>query len=188
MWQQRSHTDWLKGGDQISRYFHCRSNKRNKRNFILGFEDDNGVWTEDEGRMGELVEEYFSNLFSTFNPSGFDEILEGISPTVTDDMNTSLNCEYTAAEVVQALHQMAPLTAPSPDGMSLIFYKSFQHIVGGDITNVVLVALNSGIILDSINTTFISLISKIQNLKQILGQSACVMCFINLYQKFWLTA
>ena len=91
----------------------------------MGFEDDNGVWTEDEGRMGELVEEYFSNLFSTSNPSCFDDILEGISSTVIDDMNTSLNREYTSAEVVQALHQMAPLTAPSPDDMSLIFYKSF---------------------------------------------------------------
>ena len=91
MWQQRSHIDWLKGGDQNSRYFHCRSNQRNKRDFILGFEDDNGEWTEDEGRMGELVEEYFSNLFSTSNPSCFNDILEGISPTFTDDMNTSLN-------------------------------------------------------------------------------------------------
>ena len=167
MWQQRSHTDWLKGGDQSRRYFHCRSNQRNKCNFILGFEDDNGEWTEDEGRMGELVEEYFSNIFSTSNPSCFDDILEGISPTVTDDMNTSLNREYTAAEVIQALHQMAPLTAPGPDGRFPIFYKSFWHIMGGDITNAVLAALNSGIIPDSINTTFISLIPKIQNLKKV---------------------
>ena len=121
MWKQRSHTDWLKGGDQNSRYFHCRSNKRNKHNYFLGFEDDDGVWIEDEGWMGGLVEEYFSRLF----PHQIDDILKGISPTVTDDMNTSLNREYIAAEVVQALYQMAPLTTPSPDSMSLIFYKSF---------------------------------------------------------------
>ena len=39
--------------------------------------------------------------------------------------------------------------------------------MGGDITNAVLVALNLGIILESINTTFISLIPKIQNLKKV---------------------
>ena len=80
MWQQQSHTNWLKEGDQNSRFFNCRANQRNKHNFILGFEDDNGVWTEDEGRMGELVEEYFSNLFSTSNPLGFDDIFESILP------------------------------------------------------------------------------------------------------------
>ena len=39
--------------------------------------------------------------------------------------------------------------------------------MGGDITNAVLVALNLGIILESINTTFISLIPKIQNPKKV---------------------
>ena len=101
------------------------------------------------------------------NPSGFDDILKGISPTVTKDMNAGLNHEYTADEVLQALHQMAPLTTPSPNGMSPIFYKSFWHIVGGDITAAILVALNLGIILESINTTFISLIPKIPNHKKV---------------------
>lgn len=42
--------------------------------------------------------------------------------------------------------------------MSPIFYKSFWHIVGNDVTAVVLKALNSGNVPKSINTTFISLI------------------------------
>ena len=101
------------------------------------------------------------------NPSGFDDILKGISPTVTKDMNAGLNHEYTADEVLQALHQMTPLTTPSPNGMSPIFYKSFWHIVGGDITAAVLATLNFGIIPESINTTFISLIPKILNHKKV---------------------
>ena len=100
-------------------------------------------------------------------PSGFDDILKGISPTITKDMNAGLNHEYTADEVLQALYQMAPLIAPGPNGMSPIFYKSFYHIVGGDVTAAVLVALNLGIIPESINTTFISLIPKILNHKKV---------------------
>ena len=83
------------------------------------------------------------------------------------DMNAGLNHEYTADEVLQALHQMTPLTTPSPNGMSPIFYKSFWHIVGGDITTAVLATLNFGIIPESINTTFISLIPKILNHKKV---------------------
>jgi len=44
--------------------------------------------------------------------------------------------------------------------MSPIFYKSFWHIVGNDVTVVVLKALNSGNVPKSINTTFISFIPK----------------------------
>ena len=91
MWKQRSHVEWLKEGDQNTRYFHCRANQRNKHSYILGFEDEVGDWIEEEGRIGEMVVEYFANIFTTSNPSGFDEVLEGMLPTVTKDKNSELN-------------------------------------------------------------------------------------------------
>ena len=63
---------------------------------------------------------------------------------------------------------MAPTTAPGPDGMSPIFHKSFWHIVGDDVTSIVLNALNSGIVHESLNSTFISLIPKVKNLKKVM--------------------
>ena len=62
---------------------------------------------------------------------------------------------------------MAPLTAPGSDGMSPIFYKSFWHIVGGDVTNAVLTALNSGFVPKSLNHTLIALIPKIKDPKKV---------------------
>ena len=40
MWHQRSRTDWLKFGDQNTKYFHCRAIERNKRNFITSLENE----------------------------------------------------------------------------------------------------------------------------------------------------
>ena len=114
-----------------------------------------------------MVVEYFANIFTTLNPSSFDEVLEGMLPTVTGDMNSDLNRPFLAEEVQRALHQMAPLTTLGPDGMSLIFYKSFWHIVGNDVIMVVLSALNTGVVLESINTTFIALIPKILEPKKV---------------------
>ena len=165
MWRQRSRLDWLKEGDQNTRFFHCKANQRNKRNYISGLEDGSGIWQMEEGRMGKIIEDYFGTLFTTLEPSGFDEILCGIQPSITDEMNATLTSEFTTEEVHQALKQMAPTIAPGPDGMSPIFYKSFWKIVGNDVTKIVLNALNTGVVHDSLNATFISFIPKIKNPK-----------------------
>ena len=121
----------------------------------------------EEGRMGKIIEDYFGTSFTTSDPSGFDEILCRIQPSITDEMNATLTSEFTTKEVHQALKQMAPTTAPSPNGMSPIFYKSFWKIVGDDVTKIVLNALNTGVVHDSLNATFISLIPKIKNPKRV---------------------
>ena len=71
---------------------------------------------------------------------------------------------------------MAPYTTPGLDGMPPIFYKFFWHVVGEDITTVVLRALNSGIVPESINTTFISLIPKIKSPKKVLDFRPVSLC------------
>ena len=85
---------------------------------------------------------------------------------MVDDLNPNMGGDFLAIEIQQALSQMALLTAPGPDGMSSVFYKSFWHIVGEDVNAVILRALNSSIVLDSINTTLFSLIPKIKNPKK----------------------
>ena len=176
MWKQRARNTWLKEGDRNTAYFHCRANQRNKRNLILGLEDDNGVWVEDEADLGGVVEGNFKNIFSTSNLSGLDRILHGIPYLVNVDVDLCVGGEFQAFEVKQALNQMAPNTATGLDGMSPIFYKSFWHIVGEDVIAVVLQALNSGIVPKSLNSTFISLIPKVKNPKKVLEFQPISLC------------
>ena len=53
--------------------------------------------------MGSLFVNYFSNLFTTSNPTGIDAILEGIIPKVTEEMNLSLTRNFMVEEVHSAM-------------------------------------------------------------------------------------
>lgn len=85
MWKQGSHNDWLKEGDSNTKFVHYRATQRNRRNFIEGLENDVRVWVDDETRMGIVLEQYFNSLFTSFDPSGFEEILDGIQPAMTNE-------------------------------------------------------------------------------------------------------
>ena len=104
--------------------------------------------------------DYFQSMFQSTNTFGLDQILQSIEPKVTPHMNEDLTRPFTAIEVEQALKQMKSLTAPGPDNMTPLFYKSYWNIVGSDVIDATLSVLNSGIMPPNINHTFITLIPK----------------------------
>ena len=62
----------------------------------------NGVWQDDEV-MGEMVVDYYKDLFTSSNPTEFLEILKAMQPKVTPIMNQKLTMDFTADEVRMAL-------------------------------------------------------------------------------------
>ena len=78
-------------------------------------------------------------------------------------MNQGLIAAFTKEEMVTALKQMHPTKAPSPDGMSAIFFQKYWDVVGDDITCMVLNVLNSDMSIVDINRTNITLIPKINS-------------------------
>ena len=65
----------------------------------------------------------------------------------------------------QVLFQMQPSKSPESDGMPLFFFQKYWHIVGQDITIVVLSVFNSDHMLHKMKFTHIVLISKNNELK-----------------------
>ena len=58
---------------------------------------------------------------------------------------------------------MAPLKAPSLDGMSPLFYQNYWSLLGIDVTKTILSFLNLATLPHPINHTFITLIPKTKN-------------------------
>ena len=68
---------------------------------------------------------YYWELFATSSPDPHMAILDQIPMVITEDMNAALTGTVIEYEVITALKQMAPLQAPSPDGMPPLFYQHF---------------------------------------------------------------
>ena len=90
MWKQRSRNAWLKEGDSKTRFFHCRVTQQNHRNFIEGLEDELRVWVDEETQMGSVLVQYFNSIFTSSDPASFEEILNGIQPTMTEEATSFL--------------------------------------------------------------------------------------------------
>lgn len=129
-------------------------------------QNPNGDWTDDQEGIETIILEYFANIFKTDNPSNFEVSLGTISSRVTPDMNKELLAEFKAGEVWAALKQMHPIKAPRPESMSPIFFHQYWDIVGRDVVNCVLEALNSGVMPVNLNETYICINPKVASPKK----------------------
>ena len=115
-------------------------------------------------------------MYKTASPTLMHEITAAIPTKVTEEMNESLNKNFTRGEVTTTLKQIHPTKAPGPNGMFAIFYHKYWDVVGCSITNMVLNVLNGNILMASLNRTNIALIPKINNPKKMADFRPISLC------------
>ena len=162
-WHARARVNELRDGDKNTSYFHHKASYRKRRNAISQLKDECGVLKVEEEEIGDIISAYFTNMFSSSLPSGFDEALAGISLKVGDDSNAALNDIPTRDEIHYALFQMHPNKAPGIDGMHALFYHKFWPVVGDDVVQFVQQWWDGEVDLRTVNETCITLIPKYQN-------------------------
>ncbi|XP_050231894.1 uncharacterized protein LOC126680759 [Mercurialis annua] len=163
-WRQRSRVSWLAHGDKNTKFFHRKASARLKRNAIEGLFNKDGVWKDDEKGMEAVIQDYFSELFKSSNPSEEDleKVLKHVSPTVSRESNSMLCSSFTKNDITQALKEMSPTKAPGEDGFPALFYQRYWQIIGEDISKVCLQILNNNALISPVNATIIALIPKVK--------------------------
>ena len=91
-----------------------------------------------------------------------EECLDAIHLRLSADMLEVLSRPYSSEEVRTALFQMGPTKAPGPDGMNVLFYQKFWHIVGTGVIETALDFLHTGHMVLDINYTYTVLIPKVK--------------------------
>ena len=104
------------------------------------------------------------------------ELLNAVSPSVTEAMNQLLARDFQAFEIAQAIKQMLPHTLPGPDGLPPLFYQRFWSFTSNCVIQVALGFLNHGIIPPDFNDTHIVLIPKVPNPRKITDYRPISLC------------
>ena len=176
MWKQRSRNNYLKEGDRNTSFFHTKASNGKQWNWIQGLEDENGLWQEGLDEIEHVATQYFSTIFTSSQPGEMKELLNAISPLVTDAMNQLLARDFQASKVAQALQLMHPPTALRQDRLPPLFYQKFWSFTGTCVTQATLGFLNHGIVPPNYNDTQIVLIPKVQNPRKITEYTPINLC------------
>ena len=163
MQSQRLQVLWASKGYSNTKFFHSQATKRFRKNTIWGIRDETNQWREDPNEIASILNSYYKDLFSTSNLNHAVEVLSHVLSCIIDEMNHDLTAGFQELEVTIALKDMAPLKGPEPNDMPLVFYQHFWNVVDNDVTQDVLLWLNTCILPEPINHTFLTLIPKKSN-------------------------
>jgi hypothetical protein len=164
-WRHKSRVRWLKEGDKCTKFFHQVASA-NRRNNSIESLMVNGLSTSDPACIGEHVVSYYESLFS--EPLSWRPRLDNLE---FDRLNgveaSSLEDPFEEREVREVIKGMDRDKAPGPDGFSMAFFQDCWEVVKGDFMAVFEEFHARGKFVKSINSTFISLIPKIQGVKEV---------------------
>ncbi|XP_050249301.1 uncharacterized protein LOC126696657 [Quercus robur] len=150
MWQQRSRVQWLKNGDQNTKFFHRTATQRKRKNFIKGLRDGNGVWQEDEVVFSTLLNDFYTNLFTSSNPQDLDHVLDRAVLSCLNSRSILRSINHTFITLIPKVHNLKRVSDFHPVSFCTVIYK----IISKAIANCLKPMLNS--IISEIHSAFIA--------------------------------
>ncbi|KAL2935537.1 hypothetical protein RDABS01_018655, partial [Bienertia sinuspersici] len=83
-WHAPARANELRDGDKSTSYFHHKASQRRKKNEIKKMEDENDVIKKSREEIGDIINAYFTNMFTSSHPTGMEEATAGLSSMVTE--------------------------------------------------------------------------------------------------------
>lgn len=127
-WRQRSRLQWLKEGDENTKFFHVVANGRKNQNFIPNIRQDGALY-EDARDIGRVFSECFKLQFGKKR----DKIpMVDLERLLAFKMHVDLSYleqPFRLDEIKCAVFELGSNKAPGPDGFPIHFFKQYWDTI-----------------------------------------------------------
>jgi hypothetical protein len=164
LWKQKYRELWLTCTDLITKFFHASTTCRRRYNSISSLRGSDGSRICGRENIGAFLVDHFRHIFSSTNPVLDDSLSGLIEKVITEEENVVLCLIPDENEIFLAISNLGLNKAPSLDGMTGLFYKSYWPIVKSSVVLSVQSFFRCGLMLKEFNHTNIALIPKVDNL------------------------
>lgn len=160
-WKKRYTVNRIKFGDECTKFFHAMATISYRKNSIPQIQNDSGqMVTDHEGKAALLWSAYKNRMGVTSNPQmQFD-----LAALINIDMDLSELVAPFTNEEIDRIVSITPIDkAPGPDGFNGMFFKKCWPMIKHDFYQLCRDFFNGSVNLESINTSYITLVPKINN-------------------------
>jgi hypothetical protein len=159
-WQQRGSLKWVTLGDAGTKFFHANATIRHRSNLIATLRNNDGHTYTSHADKEKLVWEAFKERLgnSEFSTCSLD--LSTILPR-HDGLNI-LDQQFSTEEIDSVVRALPNNKSPGPDGFSNEFVKNCWSHIKQDFYDLCWAFQENSVCLQSINTSYITLIPKCQ--------------------------
>ncbi|XXG88987.1 hypothetical protein AAC387_Pa12g1096 [Persea americana] len=119
-WKQRSRINWLKEGDQNTKFFYQSAKARSSFNNINHI-SINGIRSDDPLFIQGQAVDFFSNLYKPYDGQLHHIRFQTDSPKVSDLENSFLIYLPSASKIKEAVFALKKNSSPGPDGFNGAF-------------------------------------------------------------------
>uniref|UniRef100_A0A2N9GQ21 Reverse transcriptase domain-containing protein n=1 Tax=Fagus sylvatica TaxID=28930 RepID=A0A2N9GQ21_FAGSY len=136
-WRQKSRVQWLKEGDNNTKFFHKIANSNRRRNYM------------------EKIENW--RPFAADLPFS----------VIEDSDRALLDSRFEREEIIQVVKDLQGDKSPGPDGFNMAFFQKCWSVVESDVLGFFEEVYEHGTFVHSLNATFVALIPKTRNASNI---------------------
>nr|GEV45596.1 RNA-directed DNA polymerase, eukaryota [Tanacetum cinerariifolium] len=160
---QKAKIKWAVEGDENSKFFHRMINRRRANLAVKGIMVD-GEWVDDPTCVKDEFKSHFASRFQA--PNSNRCCLNFTFPKCLDTIQAEeLESPISIEEVRKAVRGCGDNKSPGPDGFTAEFFRKYWYILGSDLYDAVVWFFDNGSFARGCNTSFITLIPKIQDPK-----------------------
>ena len=137
-WRQRCKKNWIPKGDCPSKILFSKVKSRQQKNQITFLLDDQGVLQCGQSDVQSIIVQSLKKTFKSDTSPPYDPEIDTVLreldlPRFNSSQLANLDRPFTAAEIRTTIFSLGNCKSPSPDGITVEFFKAHWEVVGASV-------------------------------------------------------